>query len=413
MNLLKIDQNKVSCPHSLFDDQVNMSTFIAAMIATLITTGMTSAISHDLTLVGGSVVTVILTASMIGRRNVSVYPVFLFGAISMAVIAIVSSEARTSQYSSTIHVLSMYVALIGLAFSCPDLSKFCQHLMMGNNVLLTGWILYQGYDAEPLKAWQISSPTGAANIMPAEVNMTLPLILMRVHESTGQKKLAYLALIFLNCIAVFLVMSRNGIGTLLIILTMYIFYDHKRIAVFLSCGIISIGASSDSIIQTPWVHSILLKMRFVGYNATAPRSVIWRVAWDRIVEHPMLGVGPGGPKQALAVVDIYHAHNNFIQVALETGIPSALIFITMFLLLLSLPAKTILQSRERFLVTLPIVAYFSYSLTAMPLSFSGMTLLLAACVHEARLVIQRKSQQTVPQRISQQSLVGRRTMHAA
>ena len=56
----------------------------------------------------------------------------------------------------------MYVALIGLAFSSPDLSNFCQQLMMGTNLLLTAWILYQGYDAEPLKAWQISNPTGGA-----------------------------------------------------------------------------------------------------------------------------------------------------------------------------------------------------------------------------------------------------------
>ena len=75
-----------------------MSTTIAALFATLITTGMTSAVSHDITIVGGSIVTVIFAASTIVRRDASVYPVFLIGTISMVVIALVSSEANTSPF---------------------------------------------------------------------------------------------------------------------------------------------------------------------------------------------------------------------------------------------------------------------------------------------------------------------------
>ena len=80
-----------------------MSTTIAAFFATLITTGMTSAVSHDFTIVGGSLATVIFAAATVVRRNVSVYPAFLLGAISMIVMALVSSEANTAPFSSTIH----------------------------------------------------------------------------------------------------------------------------------------------------------------------------------------------------------------------------------------------------------------------------------------------------------------------
>ena len=368
-----------------------MSTTIAAFIATLITTGMTSAVSHDFTIVGGSIAAVILASSTVVRRNVSVYPVFLLGAISMLVIALVSSEARTADFSSTIHVLSMYVALIALAFSSPDLSNFCQQFMMGTNLLLTAWILYQGSGVETMKAWQISNPTGGANIMAAQINMTLPLILVRIHHSTGLKKLAYMTLIGLNCLAVVLVMSRNGIGAMLIILTLYVLFNHKRLAVFMISAIISVSASLDSIVQMPFVHQLLAKMRFVSYTPVAPRSLIWRVAWDHIKIHPMLGVGPGFSKKALAVIDIFHAHNNFVQVALETGIPSCVIFTLLAILLLWLPARTFVQNRDCFVLTLPILAYLSFSWTAMPLTYPGMTLLLAACVHEARIAIQRQN----------------------
>jgi hypothetical protein len=390
-----------------------MSTTVAAFFATLITTGMTSAVSHDFTLVGGSIATVILAASIVVRRDVSVYPAFLIGAFVMVVIALVSSEANTSAFSSTIHVLSMYTALIGLAFSSRDLSNFCQQLMMGTNLMLTGWVLYQGYDAEPLKAWQISNPTGGSNAMAASINMTLPLILVRIRASTGQKKLAYVVLICLNCLSVVLIMSRNGIGAMLIILTLYFLFNHKRMAVVIVTVIFSVAASLDSILQIPFVYNVLVKLRFVGYAPVAPRALIWRVAWDHITTHPLLGVGPGGPKKALAVIDIYHAHNNFVQVALETGIPTAVIFTILVLLLLWLPGKTMLKSREYFVLTLPILAYLSYSWTAMPLTYPGMTLLLAACVHEARVSIQRKDQLAAKQRIPRQSAPPRSIARAA
>lgn len=369
-----------------------MSTTVAAIIATLIVTGMTSAVSHDLTILGGCIAALIFAASTVVRKNPSVYPLFLVGAFLMVVIALVSSEANTAEFSSTIHVLSMYIALVGLAFSSPDLSKFCQQLMMGTNMLLTAWILYQGYHAEPLKAWQISSPAGGTNVMAAQLNMTLPLILSRIHNSAREKKLAYIVLLFLNGVSVVLVMSRNGIGSMLIILTLYLLFNHKRMAVLAIGIIMSVSVSLDSIIQIPFVNNVLVRMRFVGYVPTAPRSVIWQVAWGHIRTHPMLGVGPGGPRQALQVVDTYHAHNNFVQVALETGIPSSVIFVLLTSLLLWLPAKTLFGRREYFLPTLPILAYASFSWTAMPLTYSGMTLLLAACVHEARIVIQSRSQ---------------------
>jgi hypothetical protein len=375
-----------------------MSTFFAAFIATLITTGMSSAVSHDLTILGGSIVTLIFAASTVVRKNANVYPVFLIGAFLMVVIALISSEVNTSEFSSTVHVLSMYVALIGLAFSSPDLSSFCQQLMMGTNLLLTVWIMYQGYYAEPLKAWQISNPSGATNVMAAQLNMTMPLVLSRMNNSTGEKKMAYMALFFFNCVSVVLVMSRNGIGAMLILLTLYLFFNYKRLAVFTISLIMSVSVSLDSIIQIPFVHNILVRMRFVGYAPSAPRSVIWQVAWGHIKTHPTLGVGPGGPKQALEIIDTYHAHNNYIQVALETGIPSGAVFVVMTLLLLWLSAKTMFKGREHFVLTLSILSYVSYSWTAMPLTYSNMTLLLAACVHEARITIQRLNSEEISRR---------------
>ena len=194
--------------------------------------------------------------------------------------------------------------------------------------------------------------------------------------------------------AVVLVMSLNGIGTMLIVLTMYALFNHKRLAVLVSSTIIGLVVSLDSILQLPLVNEVLIKMRFVGYTSNS-RTLMWQLAWNDIKLHPILGVGPGSPKKTLGLLGSYHAHNNYVQVALETGIPSCLILTLLILLLLRLFGKAILQSQAAFVYTLPIVAYFMNSCTELPLSHPGTTLLLVACMHEARVADQRQNR-TVP-----------------
>ena len=366
-----------------------MSTTIAAIIATLITTGMTSAVSHTATLIGGSLASLMLAGCTVLSRNARVYPVFLVGTIALSVLVLVSSEVNTSEFSSTIHVLSSYAALAALAFSSSDVSSFCRQLMLGTNLLLTYWILYQAYHLSTLQAWLISNPAGAGNLMAAQINMTLPLVLSRVSDSVGPRKALYIALVPLNCLSVLLVMSRNGIGTLAIILTLYVLFNHKRLAVFCLTGIVSVSYFFDNILNSPIVHQLLVRMRLVGFVAAAPRSLIWRISWDRVAQKPWLGVGPGNPQKFLAVLDINHAHNNFMQVALEAGLPAAAAFASMMLLLMWLPASAIVRQRACFVHTLPLLAYVSFSWTGGPLAFPGATLLLAACVNEARTAIKR------------------------
>lgn len=364
-----------------------MSTTIAAIIATLITTGMSSAVSHTATLLGGSAASLMLAGCSLLSKNARVYPVYLFGTISMAVLVLVSAEANTSEVSSTIHVLSSYAALGALAFSSKDVSSFCRQLIIGTNLLLTYWILYQAYHLSALEAWLISNPSGAGNLMAAQINMTMPLILSRIDEGKGIAKIPYMLLVPLNCLAVFLVMSRNGIGAMLIVLTLYVLFNRKRLAAVSIMGILIVSYSFDSILQMSFVHPLLVKMRLVGFVPAAPRSLIWRISWDHTVAHPWLGVGPGNPQKILAVMDINHAHNNFMQVAFEAGFPCAAIFTAMMLLLLWLPARTVFRKRENFVHTIPLVAYLIFSWTGGPLAFPGATLLLAACVNEARSVI--------------------------
>lgn len=366
-----------------------MSTTIVAFLAALITTGMTSAVSHSMTLLGGCAASLLLAFCSLLSPAARIHLPFLLCTSAMCILALLSAEVNVSEISSTVHILSCYLALAALGFSTPDVSGFCRRLILSTNLVLTGWILYQAWHLSALEAWLISNPAGAGNLMAAQINMTLPLVLSRIDQAKGIEKLLFLILLPLNCISVVLVMSRNGIGAMLVVLTLYVLFNRKRLAVFMISTIGTTFFYLDSILHSPMVYQILVKMRLVGFVPAAPRSLIWRISLDRIGRNPWLGVGPGNPQKTLAVLDINHAHNNFIQVAFESGILSSVFFTMMMALLLWMPLSTLFRRREHFVHTLPVIAYLMFSWTGGPLAFPGATLLLAACVNEARISIRR------------------------
>ncbi|MFM7835955.1 MAG: O-antigen ligase family protein, partial [Planctomycetaceae bacterium] len=114
-------------------------------------------------------------------------------------------------------------------------------------------------------------------------------------------------------------------------------------------------------------------------------SLIWEIAFHHIRENPWLGVGPGRPRKYLEVIDIYHAHNDIIQVAMETGLLSSALYTLMIGLLLTMTLRSLRRDRRTFMACLPVLAYFAYSWTGCPLGLPPATLLLAVCVNEARL----------------------------
>ena len=77
----------------------------------------------------------------------------------------------------------------------------------------------------------------------------------------------------------------------------------------------------------------------VGYANS--RLAIWQATLDMIADKPMTGVGPGNfhkeyiqHRQNRTGKDLSHAHNDILNVAAESGIPCALLFMLLWLLVL-------------------------------------------------------------------------------
>ncbi len=358
---------------------------LLAFLSAMLTTGMSSAISHPLTIVGGSVVSLLMAAFAVIRPDTKVHGTFVLGSFVMTVLALVSAEANYCVESSTFHVLCCYLALLGMGFSSVHLSGFCKQLMLMTNLWLTAWVVILGTQVQVFEAWKISNPAGAGNQMAAQINMTMPLVLAGATTGGLLRRSAFSGLLCLNILAVFLVMSRNGIATMLILLALYFMFNYKRWSVLVIGPVLFVAMFPEYLLQNPTIRGLLVRFRFLEYDPTAPRSVIWEVAMQYIREQPFLGVGPGRTRVALAVLDINHAHNNWIQVAIDTGLPSACLYLLMTIALLLLPASALFRDRRVFLPTLGILAYFAYSMTAGPVVYPNATLLLAACVNQARV----------------------------
>ena len=150
-----------------------MGSLVAAIIGTLLTSGMLSAVSHEMTLLGGAAACVLFAVNGLLSNRASIHPVFGLGAVVLSLLCLISSESSAASVSSTIHILACYVATVALACSSPDLSVFCRQLIFGNNLLLTAWVLFQAVQATELRAWAISNPSGTGNPVPY-THLTLP-----------------------------------------------------------------------------------------------------------------------------------------------------------------------------------------------------------------------------------------------
>lgn len=375
-----------------------MSQSILALLLVLLITGVTSLVSHPLTLLGSAAASLILTATGILHPRGRVAPGYLLAALGMVVLCLLSSEARISATSSTIHIFSCYATLAGLAVYVPDYAPLCRRVCIVTYAVLIVWILVQTAQAGTVASWTVSGAAASGNQMAAQLNMTLPLILLMTLDAQGFRRLLMTLAVLLGMTAIVCVGSRNGIGTLLISLTLVFLFRHMKSAVAISSMIMTILVLSSDLMQIPFVASLLARFRFVGYRSNAPRSLIWSVCLEYIQRYPWLGIGPGKSDEVLALMDINHAHNNFVQVTLESGMLAAGIFLLIFLALLQLPAAAVLVNRRAFVLSLPIISYWSQSMTDTPLHHPQQTLLLVICVCEARRLLHEPQTATVAPR---------------
>ena len=237
----------------------------------------------------------------------------------------------------------------------------------------------------------LQGTTGNKNVFAAAFIIKLPFIFYCLFTRQNMLKFLTILSLFLCLFSVFLINARAaylGLILELAIITSGMIYlnwkDLKSkkqltnvsyiIAVLLLSFIISQhslkNATKDTSSAFGTLATRLGTLAEQNTSETNIRLAYWEKSLDFIEEKPFTGVGIGNWKlytplytNTLLDDNIFskHPHNDFIEIAGETGIPNALIYLSIFIAALFLTIKTLISERSLEEKTIAIIAFASLS----------------------------------------------------
>ena len=230
-----------------------------------------------------------------------------------------------------------------LNFLIDDFRKGVLFFLLAECIYFFSYLFYAYYYLDILYLQGVSSNV---NIQAFSIIFKIPIVLFYSQSANKSylKTLSFISL-FLSSIILFLISSRASFLSLFIILLTFLFYNTKTIVSnfiyffkFLTPAFIV-----SYFIITPFfnVTSKLSTLSVVN-ESTLSRIEFYKEALYSIAKNPILGVGLGNWK--IFSIDAhkelikgyiipYHAHNDFLQVATESGLFGAASYILFFIFL--------------------------------------------------------------------------------
>ena len=234
--------------------------------------------------------------------------------------------------------------------------------------------------------------TGNINILSASLSIKIPFLFIGIIYYSNWKKVFLLVSLFLSTVLIFLSGSRAAYLSLfletILFLIIYIkietpFKQKKATILFLSLLILFSFLTSNLIFKnsrdTGRYKSIASRVEQtydLKDSSINMRFGLWKNAVEIIQKNPFTGVGVGNwkleslPYENKMINDFgasIHAHNDFLEIAAETGILNGIIYFTIFVLLIYLNFKIILKSDtidSRIVAILCLLTIFSYGIDA-------------------------------------------------
>lgn len=260
----------------------------------------------------------------------------------------------------------------------------------------------------------LQSSDGNKNIFAAVLIVQIPLIIYGffVHE----KWLKYLCGISLGFafMVVFIINARSAyLGLILQLLLLligfvYLFYKEGNLKVlYKNAGIILVILFGAFFISQNSINKAIQKDKNSVYgtfgdrlstitdnsnSATSIRLDYWKQASNVVVTNPILGVGIGNWKlytttytNTLLDDNVFskHPHNDFIEIAGETGIPNSVIYLLIFVFAFVLTIKSLFSKRDHdtklisLILFVSLCGYFVDAFFNFPLERPHMQILFA------------------------------------
>lgn len=182
------------------------------------------------------------------------------------------------------------------------------------------------------------------NSLGAIFNLLLfPLVGLYLRAETEKSKFTFLVVMFLFAFLLGIIKSRGiwlsfGFAGILLLLLGFRYADKRRWWISLATIIAAFAFAELASYLNPLDGKVDLLARIATLQDTDKagfgRYVIWGPAWDLFLQHPATGIGLG--TYFLAIPPTLHpldksagfyVHNDYLQLALETGLPGAILFV--------------------------------------------------------------------------------------
>jgi len=200
----------------------------------------------------------------------------------------------------------------------------------GSLHVIREWLMFRNVYADYRPGWSV----GDGNYFSTSAVLCLPFAyLMATRAKKRWERWFYLGCLVISLVGVTLCASRGGFLGMVVAFLVLIFYSPRRLRDLVLTGILVVPLSL--------AFPMSPVRRFLHPNggdkiAEEARLVSWRAGMRMIESHPVFGVGlgnfkplmppytdPGTPTSSIAHI----AHNTYIEVAAEMGIPALLVFL--------------------------------------------------------------------------------------
>jgi O-antigen ligase len=202
----------------------------------------------------------------------------------------------------------------------------------------------------------LKGTAGNKNILAASLVIKVPFLFYGFYLSISWKKWLYLASFTLACFAIALLNARAAYISFIAITLLYFFFLFRQgskirssiisISLPLIIGFVlsAIALRNAAGMQENETYFGNLGQRLssiaVDVKGSGHRLPLWSNAIGYVRHHPIMGAGYGNwklasiPYEKTVTKDFevnYHVHNDFLEAATESGIPGALLFLSVFL----------------------------------------------------------------------------------
>ena len=246
------------------------------------------------------------------------------------------------------------------------------------------------FPTQGLNAMAIKGFAGNKNITAASIAFKLPFVLYLLHSlKRPLYRFGLSVLLFGGILAVSLIQARAAILSSLIVLVLFLFFQFYLLIIkqySLKKGFLNIiltivpyfvallfNISITSSVKASTLTDTVERIAFTEESSNG-RFQYWGDALDYVLKNPIFASGLGnwkiasiseGKEHISGYTVPYHAHNDFIHVFTETGIPGGLVYISvficlslyLFILLYNKYKKQGVLELQYFFLLLPLVVY--------------------------------------------------------